>query len=670
MDEGGDAAANGAAEGTGPGFSEAHDLSGFGFRLGPVLRLQTPFLGELAVEAGLIGADAVEGLLALQRRWGTRLGEILIAQGTARPNEVARLIAAQRSLRYINLEEEPADPTLANARALDFYIAARCLPWRWIGRDTVYVAADPDRARAAIEALEGQPCAIFVASAHDIDRALRIRFDEQLNERARFDLSMEFPESSANLRVTKGQAGCLAALALAIGLAFSFAPLATAFALNVALGVCFLAVAVLRFVSVFVGLLSPATVEELAFDKLGAIPDAELPIYTILVPLFREADVVPILADALRKLDYPASKLDIKLVFEESDLETYEAAKALKLPGNFEFIRVPPTLPLTKPKACNFALPFARGTFLVVYDAEDLPAPDQLRRAVAAFKLGDPKLACVQAQLNYYNWFENWLTRQFAIEYASFFDLLLPTLAKLGMPVPLGGTSTHFRVDTLRQAGAWDPFNVTEDADLGMRLAMLGYRTGVIRSTTEEEANCRLDNWLRQRSRWIKGWIQTYLVRMRHPVKLYRALGFKGFLGFQIVIGGFSLSSLVHPLLYLAAISALATLHSLADLTHDLPIAIFNIVVLVSGYGITVLAGMAAASARGLKPLVAEALMMPAYWLLISASAYKAMLELLIRPFHWEKTEHGISRLTELQLARVNAFADRSAQKDRQEFRS
>lgn len=670
MDDGGDAASDGVTESDGPGFGEAQGSPGFGLRVGPALRMRTPLLGELAVEAGLIGVDTVEGLLALQRRWGTRIGEIMIAEGRARPTEVARLIAAQRGLRYIDLEREPADPTLAKAQALDFYIATRCLPWRWIERETVYVAADPDKARAAIEAYEGRPCAIFVASALDIDHALRLRFDEQFSDRARFDLSMEFPESSANLRVTTGQVGCLAAFGLAIGLAFSFAPLSTAFALNIALGICFLAVAMLRLVSIFVGLLSPPTAEELAFEKLGTIPDAELPVYTILVPLFREADVVPILADALRKLDYPASKLDIKFVFEESDLETYEVAKALKLPGNFEFIRVPPTLPLTKPKACNFVLPFVRGTFLVIYDAEDLPGPDQLRRAVAAFKLGDPTLACVQAQLNYYNWFENWLTRQFAIEYASFFDLLLPTLAKLGMPVPLGGTSTHFRTDTLRQAGAWDPFNVTEDADLGMRFAMLGYRTGVIRSTTEEEANCRLDNWLRQRSRWIKGWIQTYLVRMRHPVKLYRALGFRGFLGFQIVIGGFSLSSLVHPLFYLAVIAALATSRSLADLTHDLPIAIFNIVVLVSGYGITVLAGMAAASARGLKPLVSEALMMPAYWLLISVSAYKAMLEFLIRPFHWEKTEHGISKLTEAQLARVNAFTNNLTRKSRREFRS
>jgi len=307
----------------------------------------------------------------------------------------------------------------------------------------------------------------------------------------------------------------------------------------------------------------------------------------------------------------------------------------------------------TQPKACNYALPFARGEFVVVYDAEDIPDPDQLRRAVAAFRGGDTKLACVQAQLNYYNWSENWLTRQFAIEYSSFFDLLLPTLAKLGMPIPLGGTSTHFKTALLRQAGAWDPFNVTEDADLGMRFALLGLRTGIIRSTTQEEANCEFDNWLRQRSRWIKGWIQTYLVRMRHPVDLYRALGFRGFIGFQIVIGGFSLANLIHPVFYLAMLISLVSAQRLGDLAANPPIIVFNLTVLVSGFGITMLAGMAATATRGLRPLIVETLMMPAYWLLISAGAYKALFQLILRPFHWEKTVHGISRLTRAQLARV-----------------
>ena len=615
-------------------------------------------IGELAVEAGLIGYEGVQSLLALQKRWGSRLGEIMVSLGKAKDDDLARLVAKQKGRRFVDLHAEPADPTLANATLLDSYIAGRCLPWRWIRREPVYVAADPERARPIVEAIEGRPCPIHVATPLGIDHALRERFRKELGDKARLQLASDAPESSASHRMSIGQLKLFCAGVFFLVLALAVAPTATLLALNMILGFCFLSVAGLRFLSIFIGIVAAPTPEELAFEQAGEIADAELPDYTVIVPLFREAAVLPILVDALRRLDYPASRLDIKLVFEESDTATYEAALRLRLPGNFDLIRVPHSLPLTKPKACNYVLPFARGEFLVVYDAEDIPAPDQLRRAVAAFRLGDPKLACVQAQLNYYNWAENWLTRQFAIEYSSFFDLLLPTLAKLGMPVPLGGTSTHFRTSLLKEAGAWDPYNVTEDADLGMRFALLGLRTGIIRSTTEEEANCELNNWLRQRSRWIKGWIQTYFVRMRHPFTLYRALGLRGFIGFQIVIGGFPLASLVHPLFYLAALLSTLSGHQMRDLLENIPITAFNVAVLVSAFGTTMLAGMAATATRRLRPLILETLMMPAYWLLISAGAYKALFQFILRPFHWEKTIHGLSQLTETHLMKAREKTD------------
>ncbi|MGV8995536.1 MAG: glycosyltransferase family 2 protein [Parvibaculaceae bacterium] len=312
-------------------------------------------------------------------------------------------------------------------------------------------------------------------------------------------------------------------------------------------------------------------------------------------------------------------------------------------------------MPLTKPKACNYALNFARGEYLVVYDAEDMPEPNQLRRALTAFGESDDTLACVQARLNFYNQFENWLTRQFTLEYAAFFDLLLPTLERLRLPIPLGGTSTHFRTSALRKAGAWDPYNVTEDADLGMRFAMLGLRTGTIHSTTFEEANCRIDNWLRQRSRWVKGWLQTYLVRMRHPVALWRALGPRGFFGFQIVIGGFCLANLAHPVVYLALSAALLHAYVVTDSVLHIfqasAVTYINLTVLALGYAISILSGMAAASARGLRPLILSALSMPVYWLLISWGAYKALYQFAVAPFHWEKTEHGISRMWQARHA-------------------
>lgn len=612
-----------------------------------------PLIGELAVASGLALPEAIKVALDRQRRWGTSLGRIMVSSGLARQVDMARLYAAQHGLPFVNLQNDPRDATLRHAVDVDFYLREQCLPWRRRGAETIYVAADPTVARQAIMQHEGRPQPVFVTSPRDIHQTVMDEFGDALSERAISDLARRMPESSAATPITRPQSIFLVCLIALVIVAFIAGPAITLVTLNIAIGLCFSAVAALRYTSIFVGLMARPTDEECAYERHGAPADADLPIYTVMVPLFDEARVLPIIAQALQKLDYPASKLDIKFVFEESDTATWETAKALKLPGHFEFIRVPTTLPRTKPKACNFALPFARGAFLVIYDAEDMPEPQQLKKAVAAFALGDEKLACVQAQLNYYNWNENWLTRQFSIEYAAFFDLLLPTLTRLGMPIPLGGTSTHFRIAALREAGAWDPNNVTEDADLGQRFALKGYRCGIIRSTTQEEANCRLNNWIRQRSRWVKGWMQTYLVRMRHPVQLYRALGFRGFVGFQIVIGGFSLSNLLHPVFYAAMAVALVFTGTPAGFQHGTALAVFNLAVLVAGYSGAIAAGMVAVSVRGLAPLFLQTLTMPAYWLLISIAAYKAIWQLITRPFHWEKTDHGLSRMMVDQLAHL-----------------
>ena len=211
---------------------------------------------------------------------------------------------------------------------------------------------------------------------------------------------------------------------------------------------------------------------------------------------------------------------------------------------------MPPSQPQTKPKACNFALRFARGEYLVIYDAEDRPEPDQLRKVVATFRRAPPNTACLQCRLNYFNANENWLTRMFTLDYSLWFDQVLPGLERLNMPIPLGGTSNHFRIDVLRELRAWDPFNVTEDADLGIRLTQKGYRVGVVDSTTFEEASCQAGNWIRQRSRWIKGYMQTLLVHTRRPLHLIRSTGPLGFLGFVFFIGGTVLSGLLNPIFW------------------------------------------------------------------------------------------------------------------------
>lgn len=606
-----------------------------------------PLLGELALRHGLVSPPELQKLLTLNRLWGTRFGSVLLSAGQATPLELARLVASQRGLPLVNLTSEAFDPDLLNKADISFYLSELLLPWRRADGEVIYVATDPVRAQKAIARRNGRLPKVYVTSSRDIQQAIATHFSDHLTARACFGLMRDMPRYSAARRTTGAQRRALALLLVLFGLALSFSIDKTLMALNVMLGFCFLCIAALRCASIIIGQSGAPSREELAYAQSKPITDKELPVYTIIVPLFREAAVLPLIAGALRDLNYPAAKLDIKLVFEASDPETLRVAKLLNLPGHFEFITVPDSQPRTKPKACNYALPFARGTYVVIFDAEDLPEPDQLRKAASAFALGDPRLACVQAQLNFYNWNENWLTRQFALEYGAFFDLLLPTLDHLRLPIPLGGTSTHFRLSALRESGGWDAHNVTEDADLGMRLAALGYRCGIIRSTTEEEANCQLHNWIRQRSRWIKGWVQTYFVHMRDPLRLWRALGWRGFLGFQIVIGGFSLSNLVHPFFYVGAIYHAWLSNGGIPFGSDPALVLFNLSVLTTGYVLAIIAAMVAVARRGLAGLIPVALTMPAYWLLISLASYKAMFQFLTRPFHWEKTHHGLSRMAQ-----------------------
>jgi hypothetical protein len=381
-------------------------------------------------------------------------------------------------------------------------------------------------------------------------------------------------------------------------------------------------------------------------EEQRLLSDAELPRYTVFVPLFKEVEILPHLANALARLNYPAAKLDIKIVLEEVDASTIEAATKLAFPGNVDLIVVPDRLPRTKPKALNYALQFATGDLAVIYDAEDRPEPDQLRKAATRFHHASADVACLQARLDYFNASENWLSRQFTIEYATLFRGLLPLLSRFGLPLPLGGTSNHFRIGVLRALGAWDPFNVTEDADLGMRLHRAGYRVETLDSTTYEEACCQSVPWIKQRTRWLKGWMQTFGVHMRSPLTTLRETGLTGFLAFHAYFAGIIVSSLAHPLFYLVlAYDAWnGTLFQRGATLGDdvlLAVAVANF---AGGYAVNIALG--AMSLRGTKHkgLWPHVLFIPVYWLYVSAAAYRAVWQLVYAPFYWEKTEHGVSR--------------------------
>ena len=265
------------------------------------------------------------------------------------------------------------------------------------------------------------------------------------------------------------------------------------------------------------------------------------------------------LLSAIEALDYPADKLDVIIAVEADCHDTRAAITARKHRIPVTVIPVSPGEPRTKPKALSVALPLARGTYTVIYDAEDRPEPNQLRMAVHAFRSAGNELACVQARLHM-DTNTSWHARYFTAEYAGHFDFFLPRLAAFGLPLPLGGSSNHFLTKTLRDVGGWDPYNVTEDADLGMRLARFGYRCGVIDSTTYEEAPANIRRWLAQRSRWFKGWMQTWLVHMRHPLQLFQDLGFGGFVTFQAIVGGNALVALAHPAFLIGAFCELGAL--------------------------------------------------------------------------------------------------------------
>ncbi len=346
------------------------------------------------------------------------------------------------------------------------------------------------------------------------------------------------------------------------------------------------------------------------------------------------------------RYNYPQSKLDIKLLFEEDDLETVEAAKKLNLPECFEFINVSDSQPRTKPKAMNFALPFVRGEFTTIYDAEDRPEPLQLRMAVAKFKQSDEKLVCLQANLEFENWNENWLARHFFIEYATQFKRLLPSLEKLKIPLPLGGTSNHFKSRILRDVFAWDAYNVTEDADLGIRLSLLGYRSETLQSTTYEEANHRIIPWISQRTRWLKGWLQTIIVHSRHPKQLYQALGPMRYFGFVILMSNMVISSLTHPMILLLPFLIYFYLDLSIISSSILHMTLFSISfsTLIIGYSVALIANFQAISGFKRWRLLFTLFSAPVYWVLISLAAWNAIIDYIRRPFYWSKTEHGISK--------------------------
>lgn len=479
-----------------------------------------------------------------------------------------------------------------------------------------------------------------IATPSTIRALIDREFSQWFSEKAVGDLARSAPEFSARRRLAPWQAAVMAVVFVSTIAGIALAPQSTFVVVGIVFGCFFFVTSLVRlvcFVAAFLGRRPKPLV-----DIRGPGPDRELPVYTILVPLYREAAIVRQIIRALLEFDYPSTHLDIKIVLEEDDSETLEVVKRLDLPGCVEVVVVPPKSPQTKPKAMNYALMRARGSLVAVYDAEDIPHPGQLRRAAAAFADAPEHLACFQTRLGFYNAKKNWLTKQLAIEYATLFEAVIPALDRLNLPIMLGGTSNHFRLSALVNAGAWDAYNVTEDADLGIRFARLGYKCGWLDCLTLEEAASTAGNWFEQRQRWLRGFIQTYFVHMQRPARLLGDLGLWRFIVFQALVGGIVLSSIIYPLFLVQFLwqGSMGRLFLTQEDTVAGSILLLNSVNMLFGFGVTVelaLVGLYRSRCEGLKRQLPWLLF---YWLFVSLASYGAVLRFFTRPFEWEKTPH------------------------------
>ncbi len=376
-----------------------------------------------------------------------------------------------------------------------------------------------------------------------------------------------------------------------------------------------------------------------------ALQDADWPSYTILCPLYKEAAVVPQFVQAMQALDYPADKLQILFLTEVDDVETRNAIRALALPAHFEIITVPEGKPRTKPRACNYGLIQATGSYVVIFDAEDVPDTLQLKKTVLTFANHGPDVACVQAKLNFYNISQNLLTRWFTAEYSLWFDLVLPGLQQVGFSIPLGGTSNHFRTKALRALGGWDAYNVTEDCDLGLRLTRYRFKTVVLNSTTYEEANSQVKNWLRQRSRWIKGYMQTYLVHMRNPLRYFQEGRQNDLFSFHAVVASGVGVLFLNPLMWLLLAIYVAFGPLVTPTYHVLfpaPVLYAGAMCLIFGNFFYMYLYLLACMRRKQYTLMVWVLFIPLYWAMISVAGFIALFELLVKPHYWQKTVHGL----------------------------
>lgn len=596
-------------------------------------------LGEILCTRQIITSAQLSAVLSRQTTMEARIGDLLRVEANVQDEDLLSALEDQWASRRINLEHAPPDPSLVRRVGFDTCLALRLLPWRRIGAATVIVSVYPDRfqqQREALEELYG-PVMLALCSEADFRACLTRCFPAEIRRRNEMRLS-----DVESCRSWKPRPFQLASLGVITGVAsaLAFFP-----------GAAFLALTVFALL----GLAALSTLKAAAAiaawkrqpvgggaNIVPMHPSAKMrrPVVSLLVPLYHEDRIAEHLVKRLARLKYPEALLDICLIVESDDKITHDCLTRTKLGPSFRVLTVPEGAVKTKPRALNYALDQCRGSIVGVYDAEDAPDPDQIARVVTRFAQAPPDVACLQGRLGFYNARRNWLSRCFAIDYAQWFSIVLPGFERLGLPIPLGGTTLFFRREILEHIGAWDAFNVTEDADLGIRLTRYGYRTELIDTTTLEEANCRVWPWIRQRSRWLKGYAMTYATHMRHPARLWRELGPRGFLGLQVILLGALVQALLAPVLWSWWLIAFGLPHPLAPILS--PAAIFAVtLLLIASEALNMTLSILALRRTGQTRLSLWILLMNPYFMLQTFAALKALAEMAYRPFFWDKTAHG-----------------------------
>jgi len=625
------------------------EVSGVLFESQPIQQHQR-YLGEILVEQGKITLEQLHRALSIQKKSGGRLGWILVSLGWISRIDFFQCLAEHYMLPFYTIDKidslinsnKSTIKSLSYKKAIQYHVLPISQDDRKITILTDYPnnqdTIDFVKKRYKVSNVDQ-----LIVTDLDFLTTVQKTYGSNILDDSIQGLLYRNPNESAASVFTKKQVIVLGIFIFFMLFWFYYhASTLFIFIFIIWQAVFLFSVSFKTFLSI-IGAFSEKK-EYISKREIDSLKDEDLPVYTILVPAYNESKVLPKLIHAIKNLNYPQQKLDILLLLEENDLATLEAAKLARPPGSWKIILIPDAIPKTKPKACNYGVFFSRGKYLTIYDAEDIPEPDQLKKALIAFNKNDSSYFCFQAALNYYNKDYNVITRLFTLEYSYWFDYLLPGLNRMKMPIPLGGTSNHFRTDYLKKLGAWDPFNVTEDADLGIRACAHSLKVGILDSTTHEEANSNYINWIRQRSRWIKGYIQTALVFNRNPIRLLKTIGLKNWLSFQLFISGTPLLFIINPIVWSIFIYWIVSQTKLFDQFFPELLGYLALYNLLFGNFLGIYLNMMSVFKRKVYRLLPYSLLNPFYWLFFhSIAAYKAVWQIFTRPFHWEKTKHGLS---------------------------